>query len=665
MNAPEFLPVRTAIEGAVHLPLELIAPSTTNPRRHPQDKAAMLVAWNLVELADSIKKHGVLQPILVRPHPASKEGDGRPPYELVVGERRWRASQLAGEPTIEAKVREMTDFEALEIQVIENDQREDLHPLEQAEGYHKLMRAPNGLQGYTTADELADRIGKSRRFVFNRLKLCELGPDGRAAFYEGKINASVALLIARMKDHDEQAKATAAIVQGFGGEPFSFRSAAEYLKREFMLDLGKATFDIAVVYDVAGPCMQCTKRSGAHPDLFADVGGSDMCQDSKCYQAKEAEAKQKRLAAARAAGHKVIDGDAAKRLMWSSTQTSYINGYQALDKPSSTLTDSKKPLRDILGDDLKDVVVVDHPDGGALVELVPEAAAKKALKAKGLLREEKQPAAAKAKAPAELPPMTPKELQLAKDHRAGDFFGQLAFKKMHQMITDDAQLPILGLRMAVDRLLYDLSYEATKLIYDTRGWVYPNGGASCSGDLEARVARASPRELAELLIEALISEECSEGTQLGDLKHRDTPLVDLADEYGVDLQAVQDKATLEAGLSIKAEQEKRVAAKEAAAKKPPAKTISTPPKSAAAQGTKQGPATPEEALAKAVATDQAKGTRKKVNQKDETAKLPMTNGAAKNTGAPTKGIDQKDKPAKPAVQLSGVAAWPFPTGAKP
>jgi len=146
-----------------------------------------------------------------------------------------------------------------------------------------------------------------------------------------------------------------------------------------------------------------------------------------------------------------------------------------------------------------------------------------------------------------------------------------------------------------------------------------------------------------LMIQALISEECSEGAQLGDLKHRDTPLVKFADEYGVDLQAIQDKATIEAGLSIKAEQEKRLAA--LTKTKTPAKTVSTPAKTAAAQGTTLGPGTPEEALAKAVTDDKAKPTPK---------------GAAKKTSAPTKGIDQKDKPATPAAHLSPAAAWPFP-----
>jgi hypothetical protein len=144
---------------------------------------------------------------------------------------------------IPAIVREMSDFDVLELQVIENLQRDDLHPLEEAEGYQALMRKPDGLQGYATADELAARIGKSRSYVFGRLKLCALIDSAKKAFSEGKINASTALLIARMPP-SVQTEATKRIVDGWGGEAMSYRDARDYLEREFMLKLGSAPFKI-------------------------------------------------------------------------------------------------------------------------------------------------------------------------------------------------------------------------------------------------------------------------------------------------------------------------------------------------------------------------------------------------------------------------------------
>jgi ParB/RepB/Spo0J family partition protein len=139
------------------VPLAKITPSTTNPRKSfPKDK--------LDELTDSVKRLGVLQPILLRP----LNGGGT--YELVAGERRYRASKAAGLTDIPATVRELTDAEVLEIQVIENLQRSDPHELEEAEGYERCSSAHPSGEKYTV-DEIAAKVGKSRSYVFGRLKL--------------------------------------------------------------------------------------------------------------------------------------------------------------------------------------------------------------------------------------------------------------------------------------------------------------------------------------------------------------------------------------------------------------------------------------------------------------------------------------------------------------
>src|SRR5689334_19780351 len=163
--------------------LAAITASKTNPRKR-FDQAA------LDELADSIKRHDVLQPILLRPN------GGPDTYELVAGERRFRAAKAAGLVDIPATVRVLSDAEVLEIQVVENLQRSDLHELEEAEGYEQLLKCshPNG-ERYTV-DEIAAKVGKSRSYVFARLKLCALCPEARKAFYAGELDASRALLIA-------------------------------------------------------------------------------------------------------------------------------------------------------------------------------------------------------------------------------------------------------------------------------------------------------------------------------------------------------------------------------------------------------------------------------------------------------------------------------------
>jgi len=129
------------------IPLVKIRESKTNPRRF-FDEA------KLAELADSIRQHGVLQPVLVRPLP---EGDAGT-YELVAGTRRYRASKLAKRNSIPATVRELTDAQALELQVIENVQRVDVHPLDEAQGYEALVELqPDTYTVEESLRELADR----------------------------------------------------------------------------------------------------------------------------------------------------------------------------------------------------------------------------------------------------------------------------------------------------------------------------------------------------------------------------------------------------------------------------------------------------------------------------------------------------------------------------
>lgn len=382
-----------ALEVLLHLPPGLLQPSPTNPRKR-------FDPLRVQQIADSMDEVGQIQPIRARPNPVHREGDGRPPYEIVVGETRWRAVQAAKKvTTLDVIVRAYTDMEVLEVQLVENLHRTDLHPMEEAEGYGQLLRSPTGLQGHASVRELAARIGKSESYVYQRMKLLALCPAGREAFYAGRINASVAQLIARMPNQEEQARATARIVAGFGGEPYSYLQAAEYLQKEFMLRLSLARFDINATYSVAGPCGACKKRSGAEPDLFADVASSagDMCQDARCYQAKAEEAHQQLLQAARDAGRTVLQGVAAKRVLPTPDATPV--GHYRLDAPCTALTDSKRTLRDLLGKGTTaQIVVVDLP-GVAPVELVPEEAARKALKARSLLRSQAKAEPARAPSP--------------------------------------------------------------------------------------------------------------------------------------------------------------------------------------------------------------------------------------------------------------------------
>jgi ParB family chromosome partitioning protein len=145
-----------------------------------------------VELADNIRQHGVLQPVLVRPLPGDKDGF----FELVAGARRYRASKLAGRETIPATVRELTDTRCLELQLIENLQRADVHELDEARGYAALMQ----LQPDTyTVEILAEQIGRSEKYVYARLRLIQLIQEAQEAFYIGRLSVAHAFEIARLQ----------------------------------------------------------------------------------------------------------------------------------------------------------------------------------------------------------------------------------------------------------------------------------------------------------------------------------------------------------------------------------------------------------------------------------------------------------------------------------
>lgn len=167
-NQPE---PATVEDGLQQLSLASIRPNAEQPRRTFDEHS-------LDELAESIRQQGLLQPILVRPL-----GDAASSFEIIAGERRWRAAQLAGLSEIPAIVRELSDEEAMLVALVENLQREDLNPLEEAEGMHAL-RQKLGL----SQEELAARLGKSRSGVANSLRLLQLDTPMREALRQNEIS---------------------------------------------------------------------------------------------------------------------------------------------------------------------------------------------------------------------------------------------------------------------------------------------------------------------------------------------------------------------------------------------------------------------------------------------------------------------------------------------
>lgn len=182
------------------LPLADLQPSPLNPRKHFDDRA-------LAELAASIASVGVIEPLVVRPV------NGH--YEVVAGERRFRAAQQAGLTSVPSVVKPLTDAQALEIMVIENNQREDVNALEEGDGFSRLLKA-----GYDL-EKLAERLGRSKKYVYDRIKLLDLAPTAQQLLLADKMTAGHAILLARLKPADQ----TRAIDPDQGGL-FSWDSAA-------------------------------------------------------------------------------------------------------------------------------------------------------------------------------------------------------------------------------------------------------------------------------------------------------------------------------------------------------------------------------------------------------------------------------------------------------
>ncbi len=375
------------------LRLEHLAPSPTNPRKHFEPDA-------LADLAATIREHGVIEPIIVRFWPDdydTPEGRAeRPLYEIIAGERRYRASLLAGQDDIPALVRHLDTRQVLEIQIIENLQRRGVNELEEAEGYDLMMRD----FGYT-ADQLAEKVGKSRAYIYGRLKLTALCTDARKAFREGKLDASRALLIARIPGGLLQTRALTEILSDWGGSPMAYRDAARHIQRRYMLRLKSAPFplDDGALVPFTGVCTECPKRAGNAPLLFQDVEDPDTCTDPDCFGGKKRAWAAQRAESARSIGGTVIEGADAKALLASGSYR--IKGYLRVDERDhdallKAIDDDYANAREHHQDPhsrrhfanelVLPLVTIIDPRDGELIEVVKEHDYRQAMVAAGLHR---------------------------------------------------------------------------------------------------------------------------------------------------------------------------------------------------------------------------------------------------------------------------------------
>lgn len=355
-------------ETITMLPLARLRESPFNPRRHYNEAS-------LAELADTMRPPlgRVHQPIVVRP---LVQADVEHDHEIVFGHRRFRAAAIAGLDEIPAIVRAMSDDEARVAQVVENLQREDVSPLEEADALQTLRREHG-----QSIEVLMKHAGKGRSYVFNRLRLATAHDKVREAVADGRMGAEVAQEVARLP-HPLQPAALKAMFskEWRDGELVqccvSYRQAKKILADRFQLELNQAPFSLGDVRLVpaAGDCFNCLKNTSNDLTL-ASEWGAGVCTDIECFEAKKVAHLQAELKAAKKRGHRVVQGEEAKELLpfaWKRTPDGHVSIYASITMADGGMKELREILEE-LGPKAPKLTIIANPHSpGEVVECITE-----------------------------------------------------------------------------------------------------------------------------------------------------------------------------------------------------------------------------------------------------------------------------------------------------
>ncbi|MFP5205764.1 MAG: ParB/RepB/Spo0J family partition protein [Acidobacteriota bacterium] len=307
-----------------NLPLALLSESTSNPRR-------IFDEAGLKELASSIRTQGVLSPLLVRPL-------NERTFEIVAGARRYRAAQMAEVATVPVRIVNLTDAEAMEAALVENLIRADVHPMEEATGFSRLLALD---EPKYSIEQLAARTGKSPAYVAARLKLVDLVPVVVEAFYRDEIGVGHSLLLAKLPADKQEEALAACFKEVYNGDQkparilLPVRNLQFWIESNILLILKEAPFDKrdAQLVSAAGSCVDCPKRTGHNRLLFSELGKQDSCSDPNCYQSKVSA----HLAKTIAAKPQIVQISTAYGAQKEGSATLPRNKYTAIrdDKPKS------------------------------------------------------------------------------------------------------------------------------------------------------------------------------------------------------------------------------------------------------------------------------------------------------------------------------------------
>lgn len=518
-------------ETITPIALEDLHESPFNPRKTFTD---------IAELADTIKAEGrIHSPLLVRPRLTNPlRDDLNDGYEIVFGHRRYRAAETLGLATVPCMVRALSDAEARSAQIAENLARQDVHPIEEAEGFAALIE-----QDGITAEDLATRIGKSRSHVYGRLTLLKACAEIRAACLAGEIGSEVALLIARLRTDKLQAKALAAIRNDTSqhakledGGKKSFRHIRDLLAEKFTLDLKTAIFNREddALLPGAGVCSACPKRTGNAPE-YADLaapsrdgvhrgytaaGGPNTCTDPECFDAKKQAHLAQQAAQLAATGVQVVTGNKARAA---------ISAHGDVKGDYVALADVQKLLKAGKGKAAQPPAVqIQDPRTGKLAKAVKRAD----LVAAGLLKPEQ------AQAPRDDHEARYKrEAEKRKAQEAKAVAVSACRMALLRHVRTEAarrQRDTFDLRLCAAAALGGVSWQDKPTL--AAMWDVKSADA-----LSKRVDTMSASELSQLLMDCAIVDDVLVSWHNVD-NSKPGPLLALAEHYGIDAKAVLQAA---------------------------------------------------------------------------------------------------------------------------
>jgi ParB/RepB/Spo0J family partition protein len=440
----------------VDLPLDSVVPSSSAAQAR---RRALYSQAALEQLAVSMAVRQ-LQAIVVRRLP---DQEGLPPrYEIVLGERRWRAARIAGLKCIRATIRTLTDAEALHDQLVENKDREELNELAEAEGYAELMQ----LDG-CTIEEVAARFGQKRKYVSARLILLKLCEEARKAFCDRLINLGVATLLARIPVEALQKDAPKDVTKkDWREERMSVRDAQKHIEKKYMLALSDAPFKTndATLVPEAGPCARCPKRTGNARDLFDDIKSRDVCTDPVCFAKKREATANRRRDEAKENNQTIIEGKEAKKIAPYGTHN-LQGGFVSLDQPCYQ-DKRQRTYRQLLGKDGPVPTVLQVPDSGDYIDVVSKDEITPLLKKRGILV---SPAPTNSS-------RSPEERARVERARNESQYRERLFLAIHDKIPSN--LGAAHFKQIAERFFDRIGYEDQKRLMRLWKWEPPKGGHS-------------------------------------------------------------------------------------------------------------------------------------------------------------------------------------------